>query len=109
MTDTATATLQVENLETHFSTRDGIVRAVDGVSFSVGRGEILGLVGESGSGKSITGFSILGLIDQPGRIANGRVLFQGEDITAAGAKRLRQLPSARIAMIFQSPMKIRKP
>ncbi|MFC3676451.1 ABC transporter ATP-binding protein [Ferrovibrio xuzhouensis] len=104
MTDTAIATLQVENLETHFPTRDGIVRAVDGVSFSVGRGEILGLVGESGSGKSITGFSILGLIDQPGRIANGRVLFKGEDITAAGETRLRQLRGARIAMIFQDPM-----
>src|SRR3546814_6359807 len=104
MTDTAIATLQVENLETHFPTRDGIVRAVDGVSFSVGRGEILGLVGESGSGKSITGFSILGLNDQPGRIANGRVLFKGEDITAAGETRMRQLRGARIAMIFQDPM-----
>src|SRR3546814_4787745 len=107
MTDTATATLQVENLETHFPTRDGIVRAVDGVSFSVGRGEILGLVGESGSGKSITGFSILGLIDQPGRIANGRVLFKGEDITAAGETRLRQLRGARSeehTSELQSPM-----
>src|SRR3546814_19408124 len=105
MTDTATATLQVENLETHFPTRDGIVRAVDGVSFSVGRGEILGLVGESGSGKSLPGFSILGLIDQPGRIANGRVLFKGEDITAAGETRLPQLRRPSIAMLFQEPIR----
>src|SRR3546814_12447360 len=97
MTDTAIATLQVENLETHFPTRDGIVRAVDGVSFSVGRGEILVLVGESGSGKSITGFSILGLSDQPGRIANGRELFKGEDITAAGETLLRH-PIGRAAV-----------
>ena len=79
-----TATLQVENLETQFPTRDGIVRAVDGVSFAVEAGEILGLVGESGSGKSITGFTILGLIDPPGRIANGSVISLG--FAQAGAK-----------------------
>src|SRR5690606_18399827 len=97
-------TLQVEDLETHFPTRDGIVRAVDGVSFDVAEGEILGLVGESGSGKSITGFSILGLIDPPGRIAGGRVLFKGEDITSASPERMRSLRGSRIAMIFQDPM-----
>ncbi len=99
-----TPTLKVENLETHFPTRDGIVRAVDGVSFEVAPGEILGLVGESGSGKSITGFSIIGLLDQPGHIANGRVLFKGEDIAQAKPARLRQLRGKSIAMIFQDPM-----
>ncbi len=97
-------TLQVENLETHFPTRDGIVRAVDGVSFEVAPGEILGLVGESGSGKSITGFSILGLIDPPGHVAGGRILFKGEDITNAPPERLRRLRGSRMAMIFQDPM-----
>lgn len=99
-----TPTLKVENLETHFPTRDGIVRAVDGVSFEVAPGEILGLVGESGSGKSITGFSIIGLLDPPGHIANGRVLFKGEDIAQAKPTRLRQLRGKSIAMIFQDPM-----
>lgn len=98
------ATLQVENLETHFPSRDGIVRAVDGVSFAIEPGEILGLVGESGSGKSITGFSILGLIDPPGRIAAGSIKFKGEELTTASPERLRQLRGARIAMIFQDPM-----
>ena len=97
-------TLTVENLQTHFPTRDGIVRAVDGVSFEVKAGEILGLVGESGSGKSITGFSILGLLDPPGHVASGSVKFKGEDIVAAAPERLRQLRGARIAMIFQDPM-----
>ncbi|MBP7064416.1 ABC transporter ATP-binding protein [Ferrovibrio sp.] len=99
-----TPTLKVENLETHFPTRDGVVRAVDGVSFEVNQGEILGLVGESGSGKSITGFSIIGLLDQPGHIAAGRVLFKGEDIAQAKPDRLRQLRGKSIAMIFQDPM-----
>lgn len=99
-----TVTLQVDNLETQFPTRDGIVRAVDGVSFSIEAGEILGLVGESGSGKSITGFSILGLIDPPGRIAAGSVRFKGEELTTASPDRLRSLRGARIAMIFQDPM-----
>jgi len=101
---TMTPTLSVEQLETHFPTREGIIRAVDGVSFTVAPGEILGLVGESGSGKSITGFSIIGLLDPPGHIAAGRVRFQGEDIVTAPADRLRQLRGAKIAMIFQDPM-----
>jgi peptide/nickel transport system ATP-binding protein len=98
------ATLVVENLETHFDTKAGTVRAVDGVSFSVSRGEILGLVGESGSGKSITGFSIMGLLDPPGRIAGGKILFQGRDLVGLPAPEMRSLRGRRIAMIFQDPM-----
>ena len=75
----------VDNLHTHFFTEKGVVKAVDGVSFEVGRGEVLGLVGESGSGKSITGFSILGLVDPPGRVVGGRILFQGEDLVGLSA------------------------
>jgi peptide/nickel transport system ATP-binding protein len=97
-------TLSVENLQTHFFTKAGTVCAVDGVSFTVDRGEILGLVGESGSGKSITGFSILGLVDPPGRVVGGQILFKGEDLATLPAERLRQLRGNRIAMIFQDPM-----
>ena len=99
-----TAVLDVAGLKTHFFTRGGVVRAVDGVDFTVGRGEVMGLVGESGSGKSITGFSILGLIDPPGRIVEGSIRFKGEDIAGASEERLRGLRGNRIAMIFQDPM-----
>jgi peptide/nickel transport system ATP-binding protein len=96
--------LTVSNLATHFFTKAGVVRAVDGVSFEVAPGEVLGIVGESGSGKSITGFSILGLIDAPGRIVSGSIRFQGEELTTAGPERLQSLRGNRIAMIFQDPM-----
>ena len=96
--------LSVEELKTHFFTRAGVVRAVDGVSFQLDRGEVMGLVGESGSGKSVTGFSILGLVDPPGRITSGRILFNGEDLTALPAERMQALRGSRIAMIFQDPM-----
>ena len=86
---TGEATLRVENLQTHFDTKAGTVRAVDGVSFDVRQGRILGLVGESGSGKSVTGFSIMGLVDPPGRIAGGRV---GR---GSGARGRLRLPSHR--------------
>ncbi|HEX3497697.1 MAG TPA: ABC transporter ATP-binding protein [Stellaceae bacterium] len=101
---TGAPTLRVEGLQTHFFTKAGVVKAVDGVSFSVARGQVLGLVGESGSGKSVTGFSIIGLIDPPGRIAGGRILFQGEDLAGLSEERMRRLRGARIAMIFQDPM-----
>lgn len=100
----APATLEVRNLRTQFFTRDGILPAVDDVSFSIGRGKILGLVGESGSGKSVTGFSIMGLVDEPGRVVGGQVLFQGRDLTKLPARERRSLQGNRIAMIFQDPM-----
>jgi peptide/nickel transport system ATP-binding protein len=96
--------LEVTDLQTEFATRDGVLRAVQGVSFSLDRGQILGLVGESGSGKSVTGFSILGLIDPPGRIAGGSVKFDGQELVDSGEARLRSLRGKRIAMIFQDPM-----
>ena len=98
------ATLIVENLQTHFFTEKGVVKAVDGVSFEVARGEVLGLVGESGSGKSITGFSILGLVDPPGRVVGGRILFQGQDLVGLPTHEMQKLRGRRIAMIFQDPM-----
>jgi oligopeptide/dipeptide ABC transporter ATP-binding protein len=96
--------LVVDNLRTEFATRDGVLRAVQGVSFALDRGQILGLVGESGSGKSVTGFSILGLIDPPGRIAGGSVQFDGAELVGAPEEKLRALRGKRIAMIFQDPM-----
>jgi peptide/nickel transport system ATP-binding protein len=96
--------LEIRDLATHFFTKAGVVKAVDGVSLHVSAGEILGLVGESGSGKSITGFSILGLIDPPGRIVGGSIRFRGRELTSAGEDELRTLRGDRIAMIFQDPM-----
>jgi peptide/nickel transport system ATP-binding protein len=96
--------LAVEDLRTHFFTRAGVVKAVDGVSLTVQRGEVLGLVGESGCGKSVTGFSIMGLVDPPGRIVGGRVLFEGVDLSHLPEERMRALRGERIAMIFQDPM-----
>lgn len=96
--------LEIENLRTHFFTKAGVVKAVDDVSLSVARGKILGLVGESGSGKSMTGYSIMGLIDAPGRIVGGRIVLNGQDITALPADHWRTLRGNRVAMIFQDPM-----
>jgi peptide/nickel transport system ATP-binding protein len=97
-------TLVVHHLHTHFFTKAGIVKAVDGVSFTVAAGKVLGLVGESGSGKTVTGFSILGLVDAPGKIVAGRVLFKGENLVDMPESRQRGLRGARIAMIFQDPL-----
>jgi peptide/nickel transport system ATP-binding protein len=96
--------LSVEGLQTHFETGQGVLRAVDGVSFSIERGEVLGLVGESGCGKSVTSLSIMRLVPPPGRVAAGRVLFEGEDLLAKDAEAMRRVRGARIAMIFQEPM-----
>ena len=97
-------TLRVENLHTHFFTRQGVVKAVEDVSFSVGPGKILGLVGESGSGKSMTGYSIMGLIDPPGRVVAGRILLRGKDLRTLAPNEMRHVRGNRIAMIFQDPM-----
>jgi len=96
--------LEIENLHTHFVTRAGTVQAVNGVSFSLARGEILGLVGESGSGKTVTGFSILGLIEPPGRIVEGAIRFDGTDLAKLDQRALRKVRGKRISMVFQDPM-----
>jgi peptide/nickel transport system ATP-binding protein len=95
--------LDVRGLQTNFPTRDGVVRAVDGVSFSVNRGEILGLVGESGCGKTVTALSILRLIAEPGRIEGGEIVFDGRDLLTLADRQMRELRGDRISMIFQQP------
>ena len=97
------ALLEVNNLKTHFFTRSGVIKAVDGISFSLEEGEILGIVGESGAGKSITGFSMLGLIDKPGEIVEGEILFNGEDLVKKTEEELQKIRGNEIAMIFQDP------
>jgi peptide/nickel transport system ATP-binding protein len=96
--------LEVRGLVTQFGTRDGIVRAVNDVSLTLQGGEILGLVGESGSGKSVLGYSILGLVDAPGRIAAGSIRFDGRELVGMPEEELRSLRGRRIAMVFQDPM-----
>jgi peptide/nickel transport system ATP-binding protein len=96
--------LDVRDLKTHFDTEAGVVRAVDGVSFAVNQGEVLGLVGESGSGKSVTGFSIIGLVDPPGRVVGGSINFRGQELVGLNRPAMRRLRGNRIAMIFQDPM-----
>ena len=96
--------LEIKNLQTHFPTRSGIVKAVDDVSFHINEGELLGLVGESGSGKSITALSIMRLISAPGRIVGGEIRFKDEELTKASESRMRELRGNDIAMIFQDPM-----
>ena len=96
--------LEVRDLKTHFKTDDGIVRAVDGVSFSVEKGKTLGIVGESGSGKSVTCLTIMGLNPKQNTITSGEALFNGENLLAASSRRLREIRGNDIAMIFQDPM-----
>jgi len=96
--------LDVRGLKTAFPTRAGEVKAVDDVSFTLRSGQVLGLVGESGSGKSVTGFSIMGLLEPPGRITGGEILFDGVDLAKLHQEDMRSLRGRRIAMIFQDPM-----
>ncbi len=96
--------LSVDNLAKHFFTRDGVVKSVDGISFHVMPGEVLGLVGESGSGKSVTGFSIMGLIDPPGRIVSGSIKLNGEELVGRDDAAMRKVRGKSLAMIFQDPM-----
>jgi peptide/nickel transport system ATP-binding protein len=105
----STSTLIVDGLCTSFFTQGGEAKAVNDVSFSVGRGQIMGLVGESGSGKSMTGYSIMGLIDKPGKVIGGKVWLKGIngtpiDLTTLSATQMRQVRGNRISMIFQDPM-----
>ena len=105
MVSMAEIILDVEELRTYFDTDDGLVKAVDGVSFRLARGKILGLVGESGSGKSATALSIMRLIPSPpGRISGGSIRFLGEDLLTISEAEMRQLRGARISIIFQDPM-----
>ena len=105
MTDRPPPLLSVRDLRLEFDTFDGVYRAIDGVSFDLAPGESLGIVGETGCGKSVTAKSILGLVPAPpARIVSGRILYAGEDLLAAGERRLRALRGAEIAMIFQDPM-----
>lgn len=96
--------LEVKNLQTHFPTKAGVVKAVDGVSFFINKGELLGLVGESGCGKSITSLSIMRLIAPPGKIVCGEIYFEGKDILKASDEKMREIRGNDIAMIFQDPM-----
>jgi oligopeptide transport system ATP-binding protein len=97
--------LEVKDLRTYFHTDDGLVKAVDGISFQLQRGETLGIVGESGSGKSVTNLSIIRLVQEPpGRIVSGEIIFNGQDILLLPPDAVRKIRGRRIAMIFQDPM-----
>jgi oligopeptide/dipeptide ABC transporter ATP-binding protein len=95
--------LEVRGLKTHFDTRDGVVKAVDGVSFHIDRGEVLGLVGESGCGKSVTSLSIMGLVAHPGEVVAGEIFFDGKNVTDMKVDDVRKLRGEHVAMIFQQP------
>jgi len=101
--------LKVENLQTHFFTPEGVIRAVDGISFDLSAGETLGLVGESGSGKTVTALSILRLVPPPGRIVEGKIEFAGQDLLKLTPSELRKIRGNRIAMVFQEPMSALNP
>ena len=96
--------LQVENLRVEFPTRRGTLVAVDGISLHIDEGEVLGVVGESGAGKSLTGAAIIGLLEPPGRIADGQIIFNGKRIDNLNYERMRRLRGAQIAMVFQDPL-----
>ena len=103
MTNNKTSLLQVSDLKTHFFTEDGVVKAADGVSFRINRGEVLGLVGESGSGKSVTALSVMQLIGVPGQIVDGDVFFEGRSMLELTDEEVREIRGNDISMIFQQP------
>jgi peptide/nickel transport system ATP-binding protein len=96
--------LSVRDLRVEFVTRRGVLKAIDGISFDIGKGEVLGVVGESGAGKSVTGSAVIGLIDPPGRIAGGEVLLSGMRIDNLPPEEMRRVRGKRIGMIFQDPL-----
>ncbi len=96
--------LQVKNLKTYFYTEDGVIKAVDGVSFELYKGETLGIVGESGSGKSVTSLTIMRLLDEKAKIESGEILFKGKDLLKISEEEMRKIRGNDIAMIFQEPM-----
>ena len=100
----STPLLQVKNLSTSFNVDSGEVRAVNGISFNLDKGKVLGIVGESGSGKSVTAYSIMRILVEPGRITGGQILFNGEDIVQFSKKQMREFRGKRISIIFQDPM-----
>ncbi len=105
MTNSAHNLLEVKDLRTYFDTDDGVVKAVDGISFELKRGQTLGIVGESGSGKSVTNLSIIRLVPEPpGRIVSGEVVFNGADLLLVSNEAIRKIRGRKIAMIFQDPM-----
>jgi peptide/nickel transport system ATP-binding protein len=96
--------LEIKGLRTHFFTQDGTVKAVDGVSFEIGHGQTLGVVGESGCGKSITSLSVMRLIERPGKIVDGQILLNGDDLLTRSAEEIRDIRGDQVSMIFQEPM-----
>lgn len=96
--------IEINNLKTHFFTDNGVIPAVNGVSFSAKKGEVVAIVGESGCGKSVTSLSILQLINKPGKVVNGEVLFNGTDLTKLSEKQIRKVRGNKISMIFQEPL-----
>ena len=98
------ALLEVDDLHTHFQLKNKVVRAVNGISFSVQRGEILGIAGESGAGKSVACLSILRLVPNPGRIVRGRILFTGQDLLGKSEKEMRDLRGQTVSMVFEDPL-----
>jgi len=98
------ALLEVDDLHTHFHLKNKVVRAVNGVSFTVRRGEIVGIAGESGAGKSVACLSILRLVPNPGRIERGRILFTGEDLLAKSERQMRDLRGQTVSMVFEDPL-----
>src|SRR3954454_23326501 len=104
MSAPAAPLLEVRDLKVSFNTEDGIVRAVDGVSFTLGQGEVLGIVGESGSGKSVTMMTVMRLINDPNAMFEGEVLYKGRDLMTLSQRDMRDVRGAEISMIFQDPM-----